>query len=327
MNTELLPLISVVITSAGGYESIRTTIEHLEMQTVADRIEVIVVSPSMRLTAAEEVVFKHFNNFLLIDADLENGLYDAWVRAVHESRAPVVAFGENHAFPEPEWAEALIEAHKGPWAGVGSVIRNANPGSVNSRAQLYMTYGRWTGPIESGEAGDLPGHNSSYKRSVLLEYGSELKHMLIRTNIMNMDLRRRGCRLYMENRAAVNHINVSRASSILPDLFYNGQLYTAALVHYEKWSVPKKLYHALLEPLIMLRHFQGTLQSLGRDGQMKELVPAALPIIAAGLTAHIFGKLKGYAVGFGNAQEKINSYEFERFKHITREDIAELSKL
>jgi hypothetical protein len=210
---------------------------------------------------------------------------------------------------------------------VGSVIRNANPGSINSWAQLYMTYGRWTGPIESGEAEDLPGHNSSYKRSILLEYGSGLKHMLVRTNIMNMDLRARGYRLYMEERAAVVHINVSKTSSILPDLFYNGQLYTAALVHYKRWSVLKKIFHALLEPLIILRHFQGTMQSLDRDGQKKNLVPAAVPIIIAGLTAHLLGKLKGYAAGFGNAQKKINSYEFDRFKHLTREDIAELSKL
>jgi hypothetical protein len=318
---------SVIITTIGGYESVRTVIEHLKMQTVADRLEVIIISPPMRLTAAEEAELKHFNNSIIMEIDLDNGLYDAWVDAVNESRAPIVAFGENHAFPEPQWAEALIEAHKGPWAAVGSVIRNANPGSINSWAQLYMTYGRWTGPITSGEAEDLPGHNSSYKRSILLEYGSGLKHMLVRTNIMNMDLRARGYRLYMEERAAVVHINVSKTSSILPDLFYNGQLYTAALVHYKRWSVLKKIFHALLEPLIILRHFQGTMQSLDRDGQKKNLVPAAVPIIIAGLTAHLLGKLKGYAAGFGNAQKKINSYEFDRFKHLTREDIAELSKL
>jgi glycosyl transferase family 2 len=318
---------SVIITTIGGFESIRTVIEHLKMQTVADRLEVIIISPSMRLTAAEEAELNHFSNSIIMEADMDNGLSDAWVDAVNESSAPIVAFGENHAFPVPQWAEALIEAHDGPWAGVGSVIRNANPKSINSRAQLYMTYGRWTGPIESGETEDLPGHNSSYKRSILLEYGSGLKHMLVRTNIMNMDLRARGYRLYMEKRAEVIHINVSKTSSILPDLFYNGQLYIASLVHYKRWSVLKKIFHALLEPLIILRHFQGTMQSLDRDGQKKNLVPAALPIIIAGLTAHLFGKLKGYAAGFGNAQKKINSYEFDRFKHLTREDIAELSKL
>jgi len=320
------PLISVIITTVGGFESVRTVIEHLKKQTVADRLEVIIVSPPMRLTSAEEAELKDFSNSTIMEADMEHGLYDAWVKAVNEASAPIVAFGENHAFPVPEWAEALIEAHKGPWAAVGSIIRNANQGNINSWGQLYMTYGPWTGPIESGETADLPGHNSSYKRSVLLEYGTEMKHMLVRTNIMHMDLRAKGYRLYMERRAAVDHINVSKTSSILPDLFYNGQLYTAALAHYKKWSATERIFHALLEPLIILRHFQGTMRSLDRDGQRKKLVPAALPIIFAGLTAHFFGKLKGYAAGFGNAQQKINSYEFDRFRHLTKEDIEELSK-
>ena len=317
---------SVVITTVGGFESIRTVIEHLKKQTMADRLEVIIVSTPMRLTAADEAELKHFSNSIIMEADMDNGLSDAWVDAVNESSAPIVAFGENHAFPVPQWAEALIEAHDGPWAAVGSVIRNANPGSINSWAQLFMTYGPWTGPIESGDAVDLPGHNSSYKRSVLLEYGKELKYMLVRANIMHMDLRARGYKLYMEKRAAVIHINISKTSSILPDLFYNGQLYTASLAHYKRWSAPKKIFRALLEPLIILRHFQGTIQSLDRDGQREKLMPAALPIIIAGLTAHFFGKLKGYAAGFGNAQQKINSYEFDRFKHLTREDIEDLSK-
>ncbi len=317
---------SVIITTIGGYESVSTVIEHLKKQTVADRLEVIIVSPSMRLTDAEETELKHFNNSIIMEADLDNGLYNAWVDAVNESRAPIVAFGENHAFPVPQWAEALIEAHKGPWAAVGSVIRNANPDSLNSWAQLYMTYGRYTEPVESGEINDLPGHNTSYKRSILLDYGDELRFMLIRTNIMHMDLRARGYRLYMENKAKTDHINISKTVSIIFDLFYNGQLYTAALVHYKRWSPWKRLLQALLEPLIILRHFQGTLQSIRRTGQWNKLIPA-LPIIVTGLSAHFLGKLCGYAFGFGNTQRNVNSFEFDRFKYLTEQDKKRVSSL
>jgi hypothetical protein len=262
-----------------------------------------------------------------MEADLDSDLYDSWVRAVNRASAPVVVLGENHAFPEPEWAEALIEAHKGPWAAVGCVIKNVNPDSVNSWAQLYMTYGRYTEPVESGEINDLPGHNTSYKRSILLDYGDELRNMLIRTNIMHMDLRARGYRLYMENKAGTNHVNVSRTSSILLDLFYNGQLYTAALVQYKRWSISERILHSLLEPLIILKHFQGTLHAIRRAGQWNKLMPAALPIIVTGLSAHFLGKLCGYASGFGNTQEKINSFEFDRFKYITEQDIKRISNL
>lgn len=327
MKNDQPPLMSVIITTGSGYESIRTTIKYLRRQTVKEHLEVIIISPAIEWAADVEAEFKDFYGTILIETDIDKDLYDAWVNAVHRSSAPVVAFGENHAFPEPEWAEALIEANKGPWAGVGSVIKNANPGGVNSWAQLYMTYGRYTEPVESGEINDLPGHNTSYKRSILLDYGDELRNMLIRTNIMHMDLRARGYRLYMENKARTNHVNVSRTSSILFDLFYNGQLYTAALAQYKRWSISKRILHALLEPLIILKHFRGTLQSIRRAGQWNKLVPTALPIIVTGLTAHFLGKLRGYVSGYGNTQQKINCFEFDRFKYITDQDIKRVSNL
>jgi hypothetical protein len=144
---------------------------------------------------------------------------------------------------------------------------------------------------------------------------------------MHMDLRARGYRLYMENKAGTNHVNVSRTSSILLDLFYNGQLYTAALVQYKRWSISERILHSLLEPLIILKHFQGTLHAIRRAGQWNKLMPAALPIIVTGLSAHFLGKLCGYASGFRNTQEKINSFEFDRFKYITEQDIKRISNL
>ncbi|MEW6143677.1 MAG: glycosyltransferase [Thermodesulfobacteriota bacterium] len=327
MSQKKSPLMSVIITTIGSYESIRTTVKYLRRQTVKEHLEVIIISPQMDVPESDRAGFSDFYDVILMEADLDHGLYDAWVSAVNRAGAPVVAFGENHAFPEPQWAEALIEAHEGPWAGVGSVIKNANPGSTNSRAQQYMTYGRYSEPVESGETDDLPGHNVSYKRSILLEYGSDLRYMLIRTNIMNMDLRSQGYRLYMEGKAGVNHVNVSKTVSILLDLFYNGQIYTAALAHYKRWSPAKRFLYALLEPLIILKHFQGTLHAIRRAGKRNELIPAALPIIITGLTAHFIGKLWGYAAGFGTVQKRINSFEFDRFKYITDQDIKRVSNL
>jgi hypothetical protein len=327
MNKEKSPLMSVIITSIASYESIRTTINHLRKQTVKEHLEVIIVSPQMDVPESDQAGFSDFYDVIRMEADLDSGLYDAWVDAIRRAGAPIVVFGENHAFPEPQWAEALIDAHKGPWAGVGSVIKNANPGSINSWAQQYMTYGRYSEPLESGETDDLPGHNVSYKRSILLAYGSDLRYMLIRTNIMNMDLRARGHRLYMEGKARVDHVNVTKTVSILSDLFYNGQIYTAALAHYRRWSLSKRFFYALLEPLIILKHFQGTLHAIKRAGRWKELIPAALPIIVTGLTAHFFGKIWGYTAGFGTVQKNINSFEFDRFKHITEQDIKRVSNL
>ena len=51
-------------------------------------------------------------------------------------------------------------------------MRNANPKSAISWANLLIEYGPWLDPAPAGKASHLPGHNSSYKRDVLLGYGS-----------------------------------------------------------------------------------------------------------------------------------------------------------
>src|SRR5205823_2114181 len=126
--------------------------------------------------------------------------------------APVVVFCEDHAFPEPGWAVALIDAHRGPYAAVGPVIVNANPRSLISDADCLIGYGPWLHPSPGGEMSHLPGHNSSYKRASLLEYGDRLPSMLEAETVLHWDLRARGLRLYLEPRARLAHTNFAQAA-------------------------------------------------------------------------------------------------------------------
>ena len=50
----------------------------------------------------------------------------------HRSWRLVVAFGEEHCFPEPGWAQALIDAHREDYAAVGPAMHNANPDTIVS---------------------------------------------------------------------------------------------------------------------------------------------------------------------------------------------------
>lgn len=325
--TEKSPLMTIIITTASGGGSMRVAIEHLKKQTVASGLEIIILGPPDAWPDNMEENFGGFYGYEIMDVDLDNGLYAAWVEAIEKARAPIVALGENHAFPEPEWAEAIIEAHKGPWTAVGCVFKNANPDTANSWVQLYMTYGQYTAPVRSGEIGDLHGHNGTYKRAALLEYGDMLGTLLVRANILHMDLRAKGHGLYMEDKAVIHHVNVSKALSIILDLFYNGWLYTAALADYKKLSRFERLKGIIMEPPIIAKHFLGTLAGIRRAGKSRELLPRALPIIVSGLAVHMLGKMYGYVAGHGSAQKHINSYEFDRYKYITAEDIEHIEKL
>ncbi|MFN2433451.1 MAG: hypothetical protein ABR599_11675 [Gemmatimonadota bacterium] len=109
-------------------------------------------------------------------------------RRARAASAPVVAFGEDHSFPEPGWAEALLQAHRGPWAAVGPSIVNANPATAVSWATLLTSFGRWLELDASGPADAIAWHNSAYKREVLLGLGDELEPLLEVEGLLQAEL-------------------------------------------------------------------------------------------------------------------------------------------
>jgi hypothetical protein len=146
---------------------------------------------------------------------------------VRHASAPVVALAEDHSYPDPDWAAALIGAHRHAWAAVGPAVRNANPKSVTSWADFLIAYGPWSEPATAGEVEHLPGHNSSYKRAILLDYGPELEAMLGAESVLHWDLRARGSRLYLEPKAKIAHLNFGLLSSLARAQFHGGRLLAA----------------------------------------------------------------------------------------------------
>src|SRR5205085_1676043 len=103
-------------------------------------------------------------------------------------------FTETHAFPDPDWASGLIEAHaRERCAAIGPVVVNANPRPL-SWANLFTDYGPLLagGHAEAHEVADVAGHNSSYRRDLLLGYGGELAGMLALETFLHDDVRQGG---------------------------------------------------------------------------------------------------------------------------------------
>jgi hypothetical protein len=82
-----------------------------------------------------------------------------------------------------------------------------------SWADLFIGYSPWLAPAPSREAEFLPGHNTSYKRAVLLEYGDQLDSMMQAETVLHWVLRSKGHRLFLESTANVAHVNFSLWSS------------------------------------------------------------------------------------------------------------------
>jgi Glycosyl transferase family 2 len=312
---------SVVLSTPDRFETIRRTIACLRAQTVADQLEVVIVAPSADELDLDPAEMGAFGAFRVLEVGTIRSFGWAGAAGVRSASAPLVVFGEDHAFPDPGWAEALIAAHQGPWAAVGPLVRNANPRTSISRADFVIAYGPWCNPRPAGALNHLPGHNSSYKRAILLEYGPELDGMLEAESVLHWDMRRRGLQLRLEPAARLAHVNFAKLSPWMSIQFQMGRVFAATRA--TRWSLLRRLGYAGGSPLIPLVRFWRILQ--GPQQRAQGLTPATLPVLLFGLVISGAGEMIGYAFGRGDSLTKLIAFEFHRVRHITerdRQDIA-----
>jgi|SRR3990172_74382 len=314
------PDISVILVTLDHYERIRKTIKYLRSQTVSDSMEVVIVAPSSDKLGLNESELKDFLKFQVVEVGEIESTGGCIAAGVHKSCAPVISYVEEHVYPEAGWAEALINAHRKPYAAVGAVIYNANPGSMISWASLFTDFGPWVEQSLSIKNRGLAPHQTSYKRSVLLEYGTELKTMLEVETILHRDLLSKGYQLYLEPAAKVNHLNPSLLSSYLGSEFQGGRLFGTARAHYEHWSIGKRLLYIIGMPLIPLIRLRRVLKEIRRTAVKPNLLPSILPALIMGLISHSLGEITGYAFGVGDAPQRRLTIELERSRHIKEQD-------
>jgi hypothetical protein len=234
----------------------------------------------------------------------------------------VIAFAEDHCFPESDWGEVLLAAHHAGWAGVGPTVRNANPATALSRSGYLLHWAPWMEPVSAGATTGLAWHNSSYRRAALLELSADLPHLFAGETFLQAALRGRGHQLYLEPAARVSHMNVSRGAPWLGNGFWGGRLYAAQRVRYERWSWPRRAQYTAGSPLIPMVRLWRLLRILHRGGRLTEFFPRALPLVAVGLLVHALGEATGYLFGGGNAERHYSRYEMYRARDLAPRDLA-----
>jgi hypothetical protein len=301
---------SVVLATPDRYDAIRETISYLRKQTARARLELVIVAPSARALGLDAAELSEFCCFRVVESGRITSIGAANAAGVRGATARVVALAEDHSFPDPTWAEVLIEAHQKNWAAVGPEVRNANPESVVSWADFLLGYGPWMKPASAGEIEHLPGHNSSYKRSVLVDYGPELEIMLEAESVLHWDLQEKGHRLYLEPRAKISHMNFGVLSSWIPAQFHSSRMFAA--VRARGWACSQRLLYAGAAPLIPAVRIWRMIR------YRRNLELRMVPALILGLAVSALGEMMGYAFGSGSAREKLTGFEFYRVRHAGR---------
>jgi hypothetical protein len=315
------PSMSVVVITPDRYATVRKTLRHLRAQKARGSLEIIIVVPSAEGLDLDASEMRDFLRCKVVEVGHMSSTARARAAGVRAASAPVVAFAEDHAYPAPGWAKALIERHREAWAAVGPVMANANPRSVTSWANLLIEYAQWLAPAEGGEREHLPGHNGSYKRAVLVEYGERLEAMLDAESILHWDLRAKGHRLYLEPQARTFHQNFTAPAPSLVLRFNGGRLFASSRAM--GWPAWRRALFAFASPLIPAVRCLRITRELFKPGRPRRLLPRLLPALVVGLVFDGAGELAGYAFGAGRAMAKLSDMEFHRERYMAANDRRE----
>ena len=303
------PALTAILPTWDTFEAIRRTVSHLRAQTIAGEIELIICAPAADRVRYDPPDVAGLHAVRVLETGEWHASGPARAMAIQMASAPIVAFCEDHCYPFPDWAEALLAAHRESHAAVGPAFYNANP-STTSWADLYVGYGRWLAPGQRRELALLPGHNTSYKRNLLLEFGNDLGRLMEAETMLLWDLRRQGYTLLMEPAARVLHTNFDRPLVFLHVQWHLGRVFGA--IRAGKWHSVRRVAYAIASPaipLIRLGHVSRTvLESRLPIGQFI----VSLPMMMAGLIADAVGQARGALFGPGKSVDLLAAYEFHR---------------
>ena len=304
---EPLPALSAVVVVGPLRDRAGGCVRALLTQAALARMEVLVIDLAPK---AEPVPGSEHAAVRVMRLPPETTFAAARTYGVRVARGRIVAFLEEHVRVRPGWADAVIAAHDGPWAAVGGEVHNGNPGLGRSDVTSLLSYGLFSPSLATGETDLLPGQNSAYRRAVLLSYGDRLEHLLGSDLVLMRRLRLDGHRLWIEPRAAIEHLNETRLRSALRGYWLFHRCYAPLRAEEFGWSLGRRLAYVALTPVIPLyfiAHFGRFLARRHRHQLWRFIGNIGFVYLAE--LAGAVGQATGLLFGAGDAAQRFTHYE------------------
>ena len=299
--------LSVAIVIGAQRQRATKCLQALSIQTAADRLEVILVDtrPEMGSVWREHDGAAPWAGqpLVLSGAGLSYG--QARARAVGAAHAELIAFLEDHCYPDPGWAQALVSAYAGGAAAAGYAVGNANPDSLVSQIVHLATYGEWEAPV-GGPVSSLPGGNVSYRRDVLRDLGPELADLLTTDFNLHNRLLASQLRLVMAPAARVSHESEERYLDALRTCFVYSRALAATRASLDHWSARTRVVVAAKDLLgAPAARLARLLRARSRSQWNALRFAALLPAIIVVFIASAIGEAAGYLFGEGASAEQL----------------------
>lgn len=314
------PALTVILVTVTGMRGIGRVVGFLRKQTIASQLQIIVVTQHEdEVKPEEETRFSSFASHKVLCVGEIDDVDRSAAMALEHADASHMTFLEDHAFPEPEWAERIVAAaNSGPWDAVGTRIENGNPGTVLSWANMLMSYGRWVATEHPGTTLHVARHNTTFRRATLeREYGSELKDMMGRDGGLLDDMLGRGATFYLTPDTYVAHLNPSTLRSTLQLRIGSGRLFASSRIKKEGWSTPKRAMYIALGFAIPFIRFGLLREDLFTSRARRARIGwRAYPALTVGVVLDGIGQFLGHTIGPGKVKEELAHFEISRARHL-----------
>jgi hypothetical protein len=303
--------LSAIMVAGPCRKRAQRVLDALCAQSKLELMEIIVID----LTPSHIPFLTWKRNACVVYIKPEGSRLLAWGRAegVRRASAPVVAFVEDHCYPDALWAEALIAAfNEDNWTAVGYAFTNANPEQYMGRACMFSDYGLWAYPVPRQECRLLPGNNVAYRRDALLEFGEMLDAWISPDFVVQQYLRGKGARFFLESKALAAHENYCDLGSMLGANHTYCRLLAVGRAQSQAWSRWKRVIYGLMSPLgaPAIKLFR-LLRSLRQRPSLYPELIKSLPVLILVYFWSAVGEGLGYLFGKGSSEEAFNKYELE----------------
>lgn len=318
--------LSVALIVPGRRETVLRVLQHLRRQTLRDRLEIILIGGSKDLldTFREDLI--PFGSYQLVVWERMRNMAAARSHAFRIARSPLLVHAEDHCFPEPGWAAALVRAFAPSEDGrvpvaAGPLMVNANPRTLWSWAAFTLHFGHCAFRESHGPACYVATHNTCFRRDAVLALNHHLDSGIEMELLLQNRLRANGQVLVHQTEAVTRHVNVSRPRALLTASFFGGWLFSTVRMREEQWALGRKIFQLAASPMVPLLQLKRRWPVLGRIAPGRSLLPWAIPHVLLIATAHTVGEVTGILFPRDSVIEDYSNFENSRSRFVRLDEL------
>lgn len=316
------PELTILMVTPERWETLRRPLRYLAEQTARERVELILIGPdAAAFQGFDADSLDGFHSHRILHIGPIHEVERAFAPGIREASAPVVALLENHVYASADWAEAIIEAHRGPWTVVGTAITNANLETATSWVEHLMSYVFHDELAPTGEVAQVSRNNVTYKKDALDRFGDALEDALARDGGLLQELDRQGARFYRAGGGSLGHLNPSETGAMLKLRLHSARASASTRARTGRWSLPRRWAYVLSSPLFPLLRLRVLWPRLCAEPVRSELARIA-PLLLVALVVDAAGQALGFALGAGSSAAIAGRYDLDREPYLTPADRA-----